>query len=198
MQPRIYVYKITFKDMPFWYWGAHKEKVYGETYLGSPTTNKWYWGTYEPRLQILELFPYTEQGWRDAGALESRLIMPDLNNPLCLNECCAGVISLECLRKGGIKGGKNVSKKHQTERGKRGGARAAELRAGVCSLDYMQSEKYIKDRVKGGKIGGVTGGSNTGNQEWESTVDGFRGNPGNVAQHNKANGWDPNARVKAG
>jgi hypothetical protein len=33
-------------------------------------------------------------------------------------------------------------------------------------------------------------------QIWESTVDGFRGNAGNVAYHNKANGWDPAARVR--
>lgn len=34
----------------------------------------------------------------------------------------------------------------------------------------------------------------TASQEWESLVDGFRGNAGNVAQHNKAKGWDPSAR----
>jgi hypothetical protein len=36
----------------------------------------------------------------------------------------------------------------------------------------------------------------TANQVWESKLDGFRGNAGNVAQHNKANGWDPNARTR--
>ena len=33
-------------------------------------------------------------------------------------------------------------------------------------------------------------------QVWESTKDGFRSNAGVVAKHNKAKGWDPNARVK--
>jgi hypothetical protein len=33
-------------------------------------------------------------------------------------------------------------------------------------------------------------------QVWESTVDGFRSNAGGVANHNKANGWDPAARVR--
>jgi hypothetical protein len=33
-------------------------------------------------------------------------------------------------------------------------------------------------------------------QVWESTVDGFRSTPGAVALHNKANGWDPAARVR--
>jgi hypothetical protein len=35
-----------------------------------------------------------------------------------------------------------------------------------------------------------------GQQVWESTVDGFRSNAGGVASHNRANGWDPNARVR--
>jgi hypothetical protein len=33
-------------------------------------------------------------------------------------------------------------------------------------------------------------------QIWQSTVDGFRGNAGNVAYHNKTNGWDPAARIR--
>ena len=33
-------------------------------------------------------------------------------------------------------------------------------------------------------------------QVWESTIDGFRSNAGNVAQHNRAKGWDPNARFR--
>jgi hypothetical protein len=34
------------------------------------------------------------------------------------------------------------------------------------------------------------------NQVWESTMDGFKGNAANVVRHNKANGWNPDARVK--
>ncbi len=33
-------------------------------------------------------------------------------------------------------------------------------------------------------------------QVWESTIDGFRGNAANVSKHNRAKGWDPDARVK--
>jgi hypothetical protein len=36
----------------------------------------------------------------------------------------------------------------------------------------------------------------TCSQVWESTVDGYRSNPGSVASHNKRNGWDPKARVR--
>jgi hypothetical protein len=40
----------------------------------------------------------------------------------------------------------------------------------------------------------VTVGVN--NQVWESTVDGHRGNSSAVARHNRANGWDPSARIR--
>ena len=119
VEPRIYIYKITFEDMPFWYWGVHKENVYGEVYMGSPKTNKWYWKVYTPKIQILQFFPYTEEGWKEAQILEKRLIRPDLNNPLCLNESCGCLLSLESNRKGGKVGGK------------RGGKRIVELAVGI-------------------------------------------------------------------
>jgi hypothetical protein len=84
--PRIYTYKVTFEEIPHWYWGVHKENKFGEVYWGSPKTNKRVWNLYTPRLQILELFPFTEEGWKEANCVEDRLILPDLNNPLCLNE----------------------------------------------------------------------------------------------------------------
>jgi hypothetical protein len=39
-------------------------------------------------------------------------------------------------------------------------------------------------------------GKKAASQVWESTIDGFRSNASNVAQHNKRNGWDPAARVR--
>ncbi len=33
-------------------------------------------------------------------------------------------------------------------------------------------------------------------QKWKSLYDGFTGNAGNVVQHNRRNGWDPEARVR--
>jgi hypothetical protein len=100
MQPRIYTYKITFEEVPYWYWGVHKERRYNDGYLGSPVTHKWMWEFYTPHLQILEIFPYSEEGWVEANSVERRLILPDLNNPLCLNEGCAGTLSLEACRRG--------------------------------------------------------------------------------------------------
>jgi hypothetical protein len=62
-------------------------------------THRWMWEFYTPRVQILELFPFTDEGWREASAVELRLIRPDLNNPLCLNEGCGPRVSLEISRR---------------------------------------------------------------------------------------------------
>jgi hypothetical protein len=101
MQPRIYTYKITFEEIPDWYWGVHKEKEYGEPYLGSPETHKWKWEFYTPHLQICEVFPYTDEGWAQARRVEDSCIRPDLDNSLCLNENVGGSFSLGAARRGG-------------------------------------------------------------------------------------------------
>lgn len=97
---KIYVYKVTFEEIPHWYWGVHREKSPNDGYMGSPTTHKWMWDFYTPHLQICQLFDYTDEGWYQARDVESRIIRPDLNNPLCLNENCGGTYSREVLRKG--------------------------------------------------------------------------------------------------
>lgn len=101
MKPRIYTYRVTFEEIPDWYWGVHKETKYGETYLGSPKTHAWKWDFYTPHLQICEIFPYTDEGWGRAREIEDRCILPDLNNPLCLNEHTGGYMSLEACKKAG-------------------------------------------------------------------------------------------------
>lgn len=97
MQPRIYVYKITFVDQPYWYWGSHKEREFDEFYMGSPKTNKEYWDLYEPVKEILEVFEYSEEGYKKARKRENELIKPDFNNPLCLNESCGGAFSTKAI-----------------------------------------------------------------------------------------------------
>ena len=142
MQPRIYTYKITFEETPHWYWGVHKEKRYNDGYMGSPVTHKWMWEFYTPRIQILEVFPFTDEGWREAGEVEARLICLDLNNPLCLNEHGGGRTSIEMCKKGGAISGAFT------------GPMAVKNRLGVHSLDYVESEKYVEDRVRGGQVSG--------------------------------------------
>ena len=109
-KPRIYTYKVTFEEIPDWYWGVHKERVFGEVYLGSPSTNKWKWDFYTPKLQVLEEFPYSDEGWLEANRVEDRLIAPDINNPLCLNEHFGGVFSLKVCSEAGKIGGKTGGK----------------------------------------------------------------------------------------
>jgi len=85
MKPRIYIYKITFEEVPFYYFGSKKEKIFNEEYFGSPKTNKWYWDVYTPKKQILEIFDYTEEGYKQCRDVEYRLIKHFINDPLCLN-----------------------------------------------------------------------------------------------------------------
>jgi hypothetical protein len=96
--PRVYTYKITFEEVPYYYYGVHKEKVFNEEYWGSPKTNKWCWELYTPKKQILEFFEFSDEGYLEANLVEDRLIRPVLNNEWCLNESCGGVRSLKILR----------------------------------------------------------------------------------------------------
>jgi hypothetical protein len=100
MKSRIYTYKVTFEEVPYWYWGVHREKKFNDGYLGTPSTHRWMWEFYTPHLQILEIFPNTEKGWKEAQLVEKRLIRPDLNNPLCLNEGCGSYLSRDSLVRG--------------------------------------------------------------------------------------------------
>ena len=148
--------------------------------MGSPKTNAWKWGFYTPHLQICEIFPYTDEGWAQARRVEDSCILPDLNNPLCLNEHVGGSMSLGVCRKAGKLGGKkggatagNRRKKEKTgicspeyiasdekkatcrDNGKKNGARNAELGLGFCSPAYRQSPNYPKDKGRAGEKGGL-------------------------------------------
>ena len=63
---------------------------------------------------------------------------------------------------------------------------------GVKNAEKMHEEK---DEL-GRSVQGVKNAGRTNKQIWESTKDGFRSHSGGVALHNKANGWDPGARIK--
>lgn len=248
-KPRIYTYKITFEEVPYWYWGVHKEKKFGELYYGSSKTHKWMWEFYTPKIQILEFFPNTKEGWSEARKVESRLIAPDLNAPLCLNENNGGSFSLtavlkgsaaahaekdefgrsvtavkastramelgvgitsqsiEKLRENGRKGAKSLlvsmTPEQRTEKARKAGNASAASRTPEQNLEYgrkaaaaAHAEKDENGNSKNAVKAGRKGAAKTNSQIWQSTVDGFTGNAGNVAQHNKALGEDPNARIK--
>jgi hypothetical protein len=128
--PRIYTYKITFEEVPYYYYGVHKEKRFNEEYWGSPKTNKWCWELYTPKKQILEIFDYSDEGWIEAQEVEKRIIKPFINDKCCLNENCGGLVSIQGCRKGGILMGNylyenrlgihGLTKEQQIENGKKG------------------------------------------------------------------------------
>ena len=159
--PRIYVYKITFEEVPYYYYGSKKEKYYNQEYWGSPVTNKWCWELYTPKKQILELFDYTDEGCIKAQEIEKRLIKPVLNDKWCLNENVGGVMSLNASKLGGKIVGKKMKEKkkgihaltfeQRSENskitGKITGLKNKENRTGVCG---MTSKECMEAGRKGG------------------------------------------------
>jgi hypothetical protein len=155
--PRIYTYKITFEEVPYYYYGMHEEKVYDEEYWGSPQTHKWMWDFYTPKKQILETFSTRT----DAGEVERRLIKPVYNtDKWCLNENCGGVISLKtCSKAGKIGSSKNkenkvgifsMTKKQQSLAGKR--SYESRIKNGTDGLSKLTKKERQEHGSKMGKI----------------------------------------------
>jgi hypothetical protein len=164
MHPRIYTYKITFEEVPYYYYGVHKEKKYNEEYWGSPVTNKWCWELYTPKKQILELFDYNNFGWLKAQENETRIIKSFYNkDKYCLNESCGGKISLQIIQKNmemGL-GMFGLSKERKFEIASRNGKinslNNKKNKKGIFGLS--EEEKIINAR-NGGRIGGKISGKN--------------------------------------
>jgi hypothetical protein len=139
--PRIYLYKITFEEVSYYYYGVHKEKKFNEYYMGSPKTNKWCWELYTPKKQILEIFQFSNEGWIEANIVEQRVIKPFYNNDKwCLNESCGKVVSLDILRKNG----KKIDSNELKERGNRGRETQRTLQIGLYGLTLEQRRENIK------------------------------------------------------
>ena len=160
--PRIYIYKITFEEVPYYYYGAHKEKRYNEYYMGSPKTHKWCWEFYTPKKQILEIFPYTDEGWLEAQEVEKRLIKLFYNeDKWCLNESCGGIFSLEICKNNGKTSYELKTGLHKYEKNERidisrkggmvMGNRHKENGTGIFS---MTEEEKIEAKRKGGMVMG--------------------------------------------
>ena len=151
--PRIYLYKITFEEVPYYYYGVHKEKKFGEYYMGSPCTHKWCWKLYTPKKQILEVFDYTDEGWIEAGKVEQRLIRPFYNDDKwCLNECCGRVFSLDILRKHQeLKIGMfKLTTDERRELGKRNGQKIYENGIGIHGFTTEQRKENGKRNYENG------------------------------------------------
>jgi hypothetical protein len=154
MQPRIYTYKISFEEVPYYYYGSKKEKKFNEDYWGSPVTNKWCWELYTPRKQILELFDYTSEGYEECIKVENRLIKPVLNDVWCLNENYSNFYSLKVLSDAGKKGGNSNrenktgicgrSKEKMREDGIKNGNKTKELGLGIFSMTKEEKSQLAK------------------------------------------------------
>ena len=160
--PRIYTYKITFEEVPYYYYGVHREKKFGEYYMGSPKTHRWCWEFYTPKKQILEIFPYTDEGWLEAQEVEKRLIKPFYNeDKQCLNKSCGGRISLKILRRTAQKnyelgiGIHGLSTEQRVENSRKNGQKTHELGIGVHGRSL---EKMSEDGRKGGILSGKISG----------------------------------------
>jgi len=164
-EPRIYTYKITFKGSNFFYFGIHKEKFFDEEYWGSPVTHKHLWDVYGLEKEILSCF----SSWGEAKKAERELILPFLNDSLCLNENAGGMYSLSAMAKGGQivgrmckeqkKGFFAMSSEEWSEAGRKGGRKGGKR----CyeegkGLFGRPPEKIKQDCSRGGKIGGPIGG----------------------------------------
>jgi hypothetical protein len=156
--PRIYIYKITFEEVLYYYYGVKKERYFNQEYWGSPVTNKWCWELYTPKKQILEVFDYTDEGWIEAQEVESRIIKPVYNiDKWCLNENCGGKISLTILRNVGRISGKksyeegtgmfSLTPEQKSENGKK----LYEKKLGIHSLTHEQRVEFGKKSYAEGK-----------------------------------------------
>lgn len=154
---RIYTYKITFEEVPYYYYGVHKEKKFGEYYMGSPKTNKWCWEFYTPKKQILEIFEFSDEGWLEANKVEKRIIGKFYNkDKWCLNDSCGGLLSLETYKKIGKKSYEEKTGIHAltTEERSKNGKKTYREKKGLFSL----TEEELQDaRSRGGKTSGKIG-----------------------------------------
>lgn len=170
MQPRIYTYKITFEEVPYYYYGVKKEEYFNQEYWGTPKTNKWCWEFYTPKKQILQLFEYSDSGWLEALNVEKQLIKPVFNtDKWCLNESCGGKVSLEIHRKNGKKtqelgigifsqtkeqlqeNGKKIGSLYGHIGGKKSAPKRKELKLGIFGLTKEQRIKNAK-KSSGGQV----------------------------------------------
>jgi hypothetical protein len=159
--PRIYTYKITFEEVPYYYYGSKKEKYYNQEYWGSPKTNKWCWELYTPKKQILELFDYTDEGYEECRKVENRLIKPVLNDFWCLNESCNLSTSLKICKENGKKtyqqkiGLHKYNKEQRIEISKRGGKTAGNKnKKDSRGIFGLTEEQRKQNAILGGKIAG--------------------------------------------
>ena len=153
--PRIYIYKITFEEVPYYYYGVHKEKYFNGYYMGTPVTHKWCWDFYTPKKQILQFFEFSDNGWLEAQEVEGRLIQPVFNtDKWCLNENCGGKISLKISREVGLKHKENgtgcfsITPEQRKDASNKGRETNKKNKTGIFGISAEQRSENSKKGVK--------------------------------------------------
>ena len=216
--PRIYIYKITFEEVPYYYYGVKKEEYYNQEYRGSPKTNKWCWELYTPKKQILELFDFTDEGWLEAQEVEKRLIRPVFNtDKWCLNESCGGTFSLDILRKTGRKSGLQhkengtgifgITPEERSEHSRKIGLKSYENGTGIFSITPEERSEIgrksgLKNKENATGICGMSKeqlseiAKKTNAQRWECLETGHISSPTGLTRHQKNRGIDTTKRKR--
>jgi len=222
-QSRIYTYKIIFEEVPYYYYGSHKEKRYNEYYMGSPITHKWCWNFYTPQKQILEFFDFSDGGYSKCRKVENRLIKYVFNDPCCLNENCGGSYSLKILRENGLnqfimgKGIHSQTKEERVEMGKKlwysgkglaslnederkynaslGGSTGAGGRV-VGKMMYEQRKAIFSLSKPELSENGKLGAKNTNSQKWKCTITGYISTSAGLSNYQKSRKIDTINRIK--
>lgn len=134
-----YVYKIIFSD-GCWYWGTSQYKGAApekDGYYGSPVTHKEKWR--EPFSQIIVKEFYSEQERLD---YETMCILPDLDNPKCLNEHAVRSFSKDICSKAGKKSAEKLRGIPRTEEVK--AKISAALKGRKLSPEHVQKLKQAE------------------------------------------------------
>jgi hypothetical protein len=177
------------------------------------------WEFYTPKIQILEFFPHTGEGWEEASSMERRLILPDLNDPLCLNERCGPKSSQVSCKTGGkrihfeknnegkskhaVKSAKRLNEE-KTPEGKsvnaiKGGKAAHHKRDanGKSLIGLQAKERLHSNRNEDGKsLVGVLAAQRLQSNRWRCLVTGKVTMGGALTLWQRARGIDPSNRVK--
>ena len=185
-----YTYKITFKDLPcYFYYGSHKDN--GKLYYGSPTTWKRLWKIFEPEVQILQWYETTEEAY----AAEESIIRATWDSKYSLNEHVGGRFSEESCRKNGkanaATGLAAMSRDTLVANGKANLATipretlVANGKANVAVMRAALTPEILKANAK-----------TTNSQRWQCLVTGFVSNPGHLSRYQRGRGIDTSMRIR--
>jgi hypothetical protein len=168
---RYYTYKITFKDLPgYFYYGRRKDN--GKLYFGSPKTFKHFWDQFEPEIQILQWYKTSKEVQKAEDALIGHTWKQDWNGKrYSLNRNYKGHIDEALCKEAGKKGGQKIVKElkgiHNPEYrnsekcknvSRNNGRKLLETNKGMFDPEYRASDECKEALRRGGKLKGKENG----------------------------------------